>query len=1060
MINEIKYKLYKILMFIIVFTNINTGIANAENYNTQFNNITIQEGLSQSTVEVLFQDSKGYVWIGTNYGVNRYDGHDFKLYKKGKDSTKSIASNYITDIIEDENGDIWITTIRGVSKINSKTDTITNYFDTKEDGNLSHYNVNDIFMSKDKSILVATGDGINIYNKETDSFERVFNNNELTSQDVYSIDQDEYGNLWIGTINGLNKVDIDTGKVTKFNYNSDDDNTISTNRINDVYCDKNGYVWVGTFGYGLNRIDIESNEITRYKYTIGESDTLVGNTVNDILLDNDKNLWICTERGVSKYLTKENKFINYNNIPTERYSLLNDGTFSIMQDSSGLIWIGSYEGISIYNANNNIQHYKHEINNENSLSSSVVHGVYEDEEGKLWVGTISEGLNVIDRKNNSIEHINEDNGLSNNRVNFIVGDENYIWVATNNGLSRINKKDRSIKNYNEEDGLSEYRIKSLFIDSKGYLWIGTPDGLSVLNIESDEMTDITYILENNNTDKYIQTIYEDKGGNYWLGTFIDGSLIKLDPKSNTTTSYKVESNSIRWIVEDDEYLWLATSYGLDKFNKLTGEIRKYTQEDGLSNDMVYGILVDLDGHLWMSTNYGITEFIKEEEQFINYTFADGLQGNEFNGGAFFQNKNGEMFFGGINGLNVIMPEGISIEESIPKVSFEEFEVKGNVYKDINELNLKYNENEIKIKFFLPEYKDNNKTKYYYKIEGQDTEWNITKNNEVIYKNLSSGKYEFKIMAKNHNGITSEISTIKFTVKPHILLSVPAFLVYIIIGILIIRANINKVKKLDKLVNKRTRQLREEMEKSNKLFDKVLRLEKNKNNYFVNLSHELRTPLNVISTTEQLILALNNKKEGISKEKIDYHTKIMQKNTNRLLNLINNIIDTSKVENGNYTINLKKEDIVYIVEETALGLRDYVEGKGIEFIIDPEIEEMTIECDKYEIERCIVNLISNARKFTPLGGQIIVKIKDLEDKVMISVKDTGVGIEPKYQDAIFDRFNQVIDENSEVKGGSGLGLTITRHIVELHGGQAYVESELGKGSTFTIILPVKVKSIDK
>ena len=1058
MINNIKTRMCKIFIFMTILTASNLCIVNADNYNTQFKNITIQDGLSQSTVEVLFQDSKGYVWIGTNYGVNRYDGYDFKLYKKEKDASKSIASNYITDIAEDDDGNIWIATIKGLSKINSQTDTIINYVDSKENGNLSHYNINDIFIAEDKSIMISTGDRINLYNKDTDSFERILNNPEqLTSQDIYSIDQDEYGNLWIGTIDGLNKVDIKTKEVKQFHYDFNNNNTISANKINKVYCDKNGNIWVGTFGNGLNKIDIKTNNITRYSNMQGETNSLAGNTVNDILMDKYGDVWVCTEGGVSKYLIKDDKFINYHNVPNDRYSLLSNSTFSIMNDKSGLIWIGSYEGISIYNANNSIQHYKNEIDNENSLSSSVVHGTYEDEEDRLWVGTISEGLNIINREECIIEHINESDGLSNNRVNFIVGDEKYIWVATNNGLSRINKNDRSIKNYNEEDGLSEYRIKSLLIDSKGYLWIGTPEGLDVLDIKKDKIINLTNILEQNNiTDKYIQTIYEDRKGNYWIGTFIDGSLIKLDTNSNTVNKYKLESNSVRWIVEDKDYLWVGTSYGLDKFNKSTGKSRKYTQEDGLANDMVYGILVDSDDNLWMSTNYGISKFIKNKEKFVNYTFADGLQGNEFNGGAFFQNDSGEMFFGGMNGLNIITPKGISINESIPKVSFEEFEVKGKIYKDINKLDLKYNENEIKIRFFLPEYKENNKITYYYKIEDEDTDWNITKNNEVIYKNLSSGDYEFKIRAKNHNGMMSDISTIKFSVKPHILLSGPAILVYILIGVVIIYANINKVKRLDKLVNRRTQQLRKEMEKNNTLFNKVIKLERNKNNYFVNLSHELRTPLNVISTTEQLILALNNREEGINKYKLEYHIKIMQKNTKRLLNLINNIIDTSKVENGNYTINLKEEDIVYIVEETALGLKDYVESKGIEFIIDPEVEEKIIKCDRYEIERCIVNLISNARKFTPKDGQIIVSIKDLEDKVMIRVKDTGIGIDSKYQDAIFDRFNQVIDENSEVKGGSGLGLTITKHIVELHGGKAYVESELNKGSTFTIILPVMLK----
>ncbi len=247
-----------------------------------------------------------------------------------------------------------------------------------------------------------------------------------------------------------------------------------------------------------------------------------------------------------------------------------------------------------------------------------------------------------------------------------------------------------------------------------------------------------------------------------------------------------------------------------------------------------------------------------------------------------------------------------------------------------------------------------------------------------------------------------------------------------------------------------------MEKNKELYDHVIRLERNKNNYFINLSHELRTPLNVISSTQQLLLEFNKKKGVIEKNRLEYHLNVMKNNTNRLLNLINNIIDTAKAEHGNYHLNLQMEDIVYIVEETCLDMKDYIESSGIELLIDPDVEEKIIQCDKNEIERCIVNLVDNARKFTPQGGKIEVSIIDLGKTVKISVKDTGVGIDNINKMHIFDRFNQVIDENAETKGGSGLGLTITKHIIDMHKGRIYVESEVDNGSTFTIILPVIVE----
>ncbi|MDM8129394.1 HAMP domain-containing sensor histidine kinase, partial [Paraclostridium benzoelyticum] len=290
-------------------------------------------------------------------------------------------------------------------------------------------------------------------------------------------------------------------------------------------------------------------------------------------------------------------------------------------------------------------------------------------------------------------------------------------------------------------------------------------------------------------------------------------------------------------------------------------------------------------------------------------------------------------------------------------------------------------------------------------------------------------------------------------KPPIWLSWYAVIIYILIGVGLIANHKRKMRKLDKLVQKKTVRLREEMEKNNILLKRNIKLEQNKNSYFVNLSHELRTPLNVISSTNQLILGLLRKDGHIKEENLNHNIDVSQRNCKRLLNLINNIVDSAKLQNDMYIVTLEETDIVYLVEETALTLKDYVSTKGIELIIDPEIEEKLIRCDKYEIERCIVNLVGNAVKFTPEGGSITVTIKDLEEKVMISVLDTGVGIEEKYHKVIFDRFSQVVEENSEIKRGSGLGLTITSQIVKLHKGEIYVESEIGKGSNFIIILPV-------
>ncbi len=1066
MSNRFKVKLGIVVYILFLIININS--VEAYYNNIQFKNITIEDGLPQSSVEALYQDSKGYIWAGTNDGLSRYNGYDFKVYKSSNDSDNSIANNYILHINEDKNGNIWVGTVNGLSKISSYDGKVTNYYKDKDKGNLSDNSICEILVLDNGEILVSTGNGLNLYNKERDSFTRILSgSNYLSNQDIYSMTQDEEGNIWLGTYNGLNKINIKEKNIQQF-YNTEDENSISENTIQKVYSDKKGYVWVGTLTGGLNKINIKTNEVSRYKYDENDNTSLPDNQVKNILRDKDNTVWICTGSGLARYVENDESFINYTNEIEDRHSLLNNLIFSIIQDKEGLIWLGTYEGISLFNPSNKIEYYKRKANNVNSLSSNVIHGIYEDEDGMVWVGTKSEGINILDRETNNVVHITEKDGLSSNSINFITGKDKYIWVGTRDGLNRIDKNSKEIKVYNTNEGLVSGNVKGLLIDDKHNLWIGSIKGLNILNIETEEIIDITNDLKNYGIeDEYIRTIYQDEKGCYWIGTFKDGYLAKISAKDQTIKNYKdtnlpknksIDVTSVRSINEDKNYIWIGSDEGLYRINKFSEEIKAYTEKDGLVNNTIYGVLVDNNYNLWISTNNGISKFDVVKETFTNYNISDGFQGNEFNGGAFFKSKDGEMLFGGINGLNIFNPKDLETKMNPQKVVFEEFEVNTNPYNNIDKMEFNYDENIISMKFFQPNFRNIKNIKYYYKLEGIDADFNVTNNNQVIYRNLKSGKYTFKVKAVDNSGSISDETSISFTIKPHFLLSTTALVIYtILIGIAIINQR-NKVKRLDALVEKRTAQLRQETKVSEELLKKVIELEKNKNNYFVNISHELRTPINVIYTTIQLLLEYGKRDDLITKDKLNYHANVMQKNTSRLLNLINNIIDTSKIEHGSYKINIKEEDIVYIVEETALGLKDYIEEKDIVLIIDPEVEEKIIECDRYEIERCIVNLVGNARKFTNEGGTITVKIKDLDNEVLISVKDSGVGIDEEHQKYIFDRFNQVVDEHSEIKGGSGLGLTITKHIVNLHGGKISVSSEVGKGTTFTIILPVKVKKI--
>ena len=1059
---RVNKKINIILILVCIFSclKISTSYANIrESFN--FKNITIEDGLSQSTVETIYQDSKGYIWIGTNDGLDRYNGYEFKHYKHDKYDKNSIANNYIVDIIEDKNGYIWVSTIGGLSRINPDKDEIKNYYSKEDSGNLSNSNLWQILCTKDNRLIASTIDGLNVYDKNKDKFTRIlYKEGELPSQYIYSLEEDINGHIWVGTDNGLVELDKDLNIVKSYQ------DAIGDSDVYNVYDDSKGNIWVCTLDNGLFKINLDDNSVENYKNNNSKI-SIPSNNVRDIISDSEGKLWIATDKGLCTFDYEREEFITYNKKSYQSNSLIDDEIFCLLKDSSGLIWIGTYSGISRFNPNSNFTHFKLDPYEDNSISGNVIHGIYEDDDKTLWIGTNESGVNIINGE--SIKHLNKENSnIVSDLIEDITGFKNYIFIGTNEGLSVLVKNDKTAKNYTitnytTKDGLPSNKIRSLFIDSKGYLWIGTNKGLAILDTNNNKIIDITYILDEMGvSDKFIRAVYEDSKGNYYIGCFLEGGLIKINPNTKEYKIYKnienddssISNNSIRYINEDlYGNILVGTSHGINILNLSTDKFNHYTEKDGLINNTIYGILVDKNNGIWMSTNAGISKLSTEDATFKNFTITDGLQSNEFNGRACFKSKDGNMYFGGINGFNVFNSQDIELSTFEPKVIFDNFEINGTNKKDISNIKFKSNENNIKINFFTNDYKNTKTTQYYYKLEGLENEWNMTNSNSLVFANLGSGDYTLKIKTITQHGVMSDESSVHFTINPPIWRSNYAICIYLILIIISILRYMHKVNTLDRLVNERTNKLRKEMEKNEQLFKKVLSLEQNKNNYFVNLSHELRTPLNVLSSINQLIKEFTKKDNFITPEKLSYYMGIMDRNCSRLLSLINNLIDHTKIENNSYIINKKDEDIVYLVEETVLDMKDYIEEKGLELIFDTDVEEKVIRCDKVDIERCIINLVGNAVKFTHEGGLIEVLLQDLDDKVKIIVKDNGIGISEENQKIIFDRFNQVVDESSEQKGGSGLGLTITKQLITLHNGEIYVESEVGVGSEFIIILPV-------
>lgn len=1047
----------------------------------KFQRITVEDGLSQASVNKVFQDSKGYMWFGTFDGLNRYNGKDIRIYKNIIGESNSLVFNSIADIIEDDEGNIWVATSEGLNKIENVTENIIRIKNdkTSEEG-ISDCNVWDLLIDSKGTMWVGTEYGLNKYDKEKKTFKKYFkenNNNSLVDNYVKVMCEDDYGHIWIGTENGLSILDVETGKFENIRE-------LDNKPLKPINLEKDnlGNIWINTKELGVIKTHFKDGHFESLEKLKFNNE--IENNIQSILFDHYGNLWLGSARGAAKYDPISKKINIYKNKASDQTSLVNDSVISLYEDKAGLIWFGTYNGISILNPDQKFNHYKKDFTNEeNSLSDNMISGIYEDDDNILWIGTNSKGLNALNRENGKIKKYmhdaNDKESISDDKIWTIKGaNDGGIWIATASGVNKLDKSRKKIEKFEFHNNSSKYSkdVRTLYEDKDGVLWIGTRGGLQSYNTKSKEFKVYNKEFEEKNIiDKYINSICEDTEDPniLWIGTGIKSGLIKFHKTKGVIKSYindpedynSLSCNSVKNIAIDHKGdLWIATKSGLNYFDTHEEKFITFDEKDGLVNNFIYGILLDDKGNPWVSTNGGLSKLDLEDVNydmdkalFLNFTISDGLQSNEFNGQSFYKSKNGEMFFGGINGITAFFPDKINettYEASIVidgiKVHDKKLDVKNN------NIILNYNENSIAFEFFLPDYRNAKKISYEYKLEGVDDEWVFAKDrNYANYTLLKPGKYLFRVRARNGNGELCKETTMNITIKKAPWRTPIAYFIFFLIALGLVLFIWNYVKILEKLVKQRTAQLNKKLKENSKLYDKLIEQEKIKNNYFVNLSHELRTPLNIILSTIQLLASLN-KTDKIDKQVMNKYLPIVKKNSNNLLNVINDLIDTSKIESGNYNIKIKSVDIVFLVEEVALSMKEYIEGLGIDIIIDPDMEEKIIECDSTEIERCVINLLSNSAKYTPKGGCIWVYIKEnIKDFIEIIVKDNGIGIAKEDQEIIFDRFSQVKDCVSNGKqSSSGIGLTLVKNLITLHKGTISVHSELGKGSEFIIKLPVK------
>jgi two-component system sensor histidine kinase ChiS len=756
----------------------------------KFERISTEHGLSHATVTDMIQDRRGFIWIATPDGLNRFDGYTCAVYKHRPEDSTSISSNFIHGICEDRSGTLWITTREGgLNRFDHATERFMRYrHDPRNPQSIANNKVGPIMEDSKGRLWVGGDGGLDIFDRENEIFiHHQYNSADpfsLSYNEITAVYEDRSGTLWVGTVVGLNRFDPESGRFTRFLHKASDVSTISNNFVYTVYEDAKGNLWVGT-AEGLNLMDRETGRFNRTPLGLRASAALKRVAIARIYEDSRGFLWFGTPGfGLFQYNPQTGTLMNLKNDPNNNSSISHNNLQPKFEDRSGTLWVGTWgAGINtLARTKKKFQHMQNDPANPVSLSNNFVFALHEDRRGLLWVGTAGGGLNKHDKSTGTVRHFKASSSpvsLNNNTVWSIAeGAGGFLWIGTQDGLSLFDTERETFKQFRHDPSdptsLGGIVVKSLFLDRKGTLWVGFGEG--GLSRRDRATSRWVRYLHNPNDAKSIGrgqvwAMAEDRDGILLIGTF-SGGLCLLDRTSGTFTRYthnpadstSLSFNDVRGIhVAKEGTIWIATyGGGLNKFDRATGRFHRYTTQHGIANNFLYGILEDETGKLWISSNRGISRFDPRTETFKNFSTEDGLQADEFNTGAFFKSRSGEMFFGGVNGFNRFYPSAVKDNPHIPPVvitSFKVFDKEARLDTSITavkKISLRYSQNFFSFEFAALHYVNPTKNQYAYRLEGFDREWIYSGTRRYAsYTNLDPGQYVFHAKGSNHDGVWNE-----------------------------------------------------------------------------------------------------------------------------------------------------------------------------------------------------------------------------------------------------------------------------------------------------------------
>ena len=1040
--------------------------------NMKFKYLTADQGLSSNRITYIFRDSRDFLWVGTDLGLNKYDGYKVTQYVHYDLKKGTISNNNLLSIIEDTKKNLWAGTSNGLNLYNRQSDSFTVFKNIPGDPHsLNSDFILSMYVDKKGNLWILTGGNcLNLWVPEKRNFIRypfqALERRYFSS--AQTIAEDSRGNIWT-TPYGDRLFCMDP-KAKKFSTYSLGIKT-SEKTLNNIYIDKQDKIWIGTRGAGLHSFDALTKKIEHFNIKADGTGTNKS-LIHWIIPEDDKHLLIGTDQGGLNRLNLETKrfeYIEYKEGNNE--GLNNNAIWTLYKDKEGILWVGTANGgVNYYNP----KEYKFDLyrrgNTTSNPSSNIIGGFLEDSRGKIWIATDDSGINIWDPKTRKFSYLRHNpknpHSLSGNIVrNFEEDRDGNIWAGTwDAGLNRFNRKtntfDRFYPGINNSFSISGRNVWHLKRDHKGLIWLAlTYVGIDVIDPKKGVVkrfkkdlinsyglgSDITHLL------------VEDRQKNMWACT--EDGLYRYDPEHDGFEAYKsFPDNDIRSFLQDSKgNLWVGSANkGVFLFDKKGRVLKHFDVGKGLANNLVHAIVEDNAGKLWISTNLGLSRLDPEKGTLRNFSIGDGLQGNQFFMQSFLKTRNGDIYFGGFNGFNSFRPENLRDNNFKIPVYITDFQVFNKSIipgapdaplkwqiSETKEIKLSWKQSVFSFSFAAVNYTFTAKNQYAYKLEGFDKEWNYVGNQRsATYTNLDPGEYVFKVKAANNDGIWNEKGTsVKIIITPPFWLTPLAYFIYFVLISIILYAIYREIRSRENL--------KSEIMYQKITAEKMTELNQMKLNFFTNISHELRTPLSLIIDPLRKIT-----EEDVSMVQVKKLSNLAFRNSSRLLNLVNQLLNFRRFE-GMLKLEPVEVNFIELIREISLAFAEKASARQINFSCKFQCEFNTVFIDQEKFNKILTNLISNAFKFTPNGGSIKViastYIQDGERMLEVRVKDTGPGIPPELKEKIFAIFFQVDNTPRFGMESSGIGLALAKELVQLHRGEIFEKGKFGEGADFIVRL---------